>query len=207
MADFGELDEASLAALREYLADDLNSGIVQLYFRSLTFLEEGPSRKIPETVVAFEMLMSAYYASMDGWTHEDIKNGYPPESWRNDTIEVPRAFIGVLVDHWERYKDPNYKRTLDEAMFMSGDGTAKEKLELLSKTIQTSNLSFGIRLETQRNNQKSSWNDSYKRIAAHFQEKFPADERTGYSEQTLKLTTKKIRDRLLVTFRQLGILK
>lgn len=207
MADIGELDDEALAALNEFLSNDLNAGIFQLYHRSLTLLDEAPDRKIPQTVIAFEMLMSAYYASLEGWGHEDIKKGYPVEGWRNDTIEVPRDFIRVLVDHWEIYKNPKFKGKLDDAMYMSGDGTAKEKLELLNKTIQAANLSIGIRLEAQRKGQKTSWNNAYTEIAAYFQEKYPPDARTGYSEQTLKITTRKFRDRIIETFRHLGILK
>ena len=49
--------------------------------------------RFPDAAIALEMMAMTFGKFHEGLSHEDISAAYPPDSWREDTVEIPRAWL------------------------------------------------------------------------------------------------------------------
>jgi len=134
-------DMEVIRALNESLtADPKAAFIFALYWRARALLDESG---LPPAAIAFEVMQSALSALEGGLAHSDIADGYPVTAWRQDTVEIPRAWLRVLVQGWEKYKSGSTGSTFGEAFDFEGAGQGKQpvrtRLQNLNKSIRLSN--------------------------------------------------------------------
>ena len=58
-----------------------------------------------------------------------IKDGYPVQSWRDETVTIPKGLLRPLIEAWVRYKDAPSGKTLGEAFNLEGGGQGKQPLK------------------------------------------------------------------------------
>ncbi|MFT6675939.1 MAG: hypothetical protein ACJAVM_002136 [Sulfitobacter sp.] len=107
--------------------NQLRARISQLIER----IEEGSATK---DYVAFETFWSIFSAFEDGRTHEDIKDAYPLENWREDTVTIPRAIARRLAEGWGEYRSSDSSKTLGNAFNLEG-GQGKSPVNKTNRNI------------------------------------------------------------------------
>jgi hypothetical protein len=191
-------DPQIIRELSNYLKDDLNRFIFELHFRSLMLLEND---KLPKSLVSLEMLQSVLSSREAGRQHSEISEAYPIKSWRDDTVEVPRAWIRELVASWEKYKKSEAQTTLGEAFGLEGGGQgvlpAKHRLDAMNRDTRIANAVVLEYLSERASGETGSWERAYGNVAD--QERVSLD--------TVKRATKPIRDLILNKLAELHVLK
>jgi hypothetical protein len=160
-------DMEAIRAINEALRADPDAAFVfKLYWRAMTLVDDPD---FPNAAVAFEMMQSAFSAFEGGLAHKDIADGYPVAAWREDTVEIPRAWLRVLVEGWEKYKEASTGSTVGEALGIEGGGQGKlpirEKLSQLTKDIRLSNKALVEYRARQLEDGHASWNKAYGIVA------------------------------------------
>lgn len=192
------LDMATIHAVSEALRADPDAAFVfALYWRAMTLVDDPD---FPNAAVAFEMMQSAFSAFEGGLAHKDIADGYPVAAWREDTVEIPRAWLRVMVDGWAKYKSGNTGSTLGEAFGVEGGGQGKqpvrERLDQVNRGIRLSNKAEIEYRTVQADGGNATWERAYQAVAA--------DE--GVSDETVKRAHKKHKDAKLQRLECLGLL-
>lgn len=185
MKDQPSLDPQIIQELKNYHKNDLNSFIYQLHFRSRMLLEND---KLPSSLVALEMLESVFSSMEEGHQHYEIADAYPNQSWREDTVEVPRDWIRELVNGWKKYKQSEAQATFGEAFGLEGGGQgsqpARHWLEVMNRNSRISNAVLFEYLAERASGKTASWERAYENVAAE----------EGISLDTVKRASKTMRD-------------
>ncbi|MFG6559230.1 hypothetical protein [Sulfitobacter sp. 1A15299] len=84
--------------------------------------------------VAFEVLWSTFSAFEAGMTHEDLKEAYPIEAWREDTVTIPRELAQRLAEGWGAYRNPESDLSLGHAFNLEG-GKGKSPTRKVNRTL------------------------------------------------------------------------
>lgn len=176
-------DMEAVRAMREALSNDPKAEFVlQLYNRAGTLLGD---TDLAGAAIVFEMMQSASSAFEGGLTHEDIADGYPDIEWREDTVEIPRAWMRVLAEGWANYKSASTGSTLGEALGVEGGGQgkqpAREQLRRLNSGIRLSNRALVEYLNDRSEGGRGSWARAFVAVA----------EAEGTSEDTVERACKK----------------
>lgn len=101
--------------------------------------------EIPRAAISLDMMSSAFSAFEVGLEHQDISEGYPVRGWREDTVEVPRAWVRELVTGWRGYKDAPFGTTFGEALKLEGGGQGKSPVRRkFAKLKKSQNLSNAV---------------------------------------------------------------
>lgn len=192
------VDAEALRALREYLEDDLNRFVFQTHFRASALLDESG---LPRALIAMEMLQSAFSAFEAGRSHSELAEGYPVEAWRTDTVEVPRAWLRVLVEGWEKYKCSPPGTTLGEVLGLEGGGQGKEparnKLGDFNRRCRLSNATLVEYLSERSEGGRGSWENACATVA----------EAEGVHHDTVKRASQVMRKRTLSDLSNAGALR
>lgn len=171
--------------------------VFNLYWRAMTLLDDSD---LPKAAVAFEMMQSAFSAFEGGLAHKDIADAYPATEWREDTVEIPRDWLRVMVDGWAKYKSGNTGSTLGEAFSVEGGGQGRhpvrESLDQLNRNIRLSNKAEVEYRVAQAEGSNAAWERAFNAVAA--------DE--GVSEETVKRAHNRFRKAKLQRFDSLGLL-
>jgi hypothetical protein len=170
-------------AIAESLRDDpAASFIFALQWRARTLLEDSG---LPPTAITFEMIQSVLSAFAGGLAHSDIAEGYPVAAWREDTVEIPRAWLQELVVGWQKYKSGPVGSTFGESFGIDGRGQGKQpvraKLRQLNKELRLSNEAIVEYLAERAEGGQGSWERAYGKVAAS----------EGVSEDTVKRACEK----------------
>lgn len=163
MAKKPKLDLEAIRALRQFHRENPEEEFIyQLFWRASGLLERS---NLPNASIALEMIESAFNAMEGGLVHDDLRAAYPLVEWREDTVEVPRAWLRVLVEGWQKYKSDGDGRTLGEALGVEGSGQGKQpvrrQLIALNREIGISNqvlLEYAVALAKTGS---ASWEEAY----------------------------------------------
>lgn len=113
----------------------------ELNWRIRTLLDES---SLPKAAVLFEVMESVLSAFDSGLKHGDVSAGYPVKAWREETVEIPRAWLGLLIEGWSAYKEAPAGTTIGEVLKLEGGGQgkaqARKNLNRLNERIRLSNL-------------------------------------------------------------------
>ena len=199
MAEKAQPDLDLLNALAEHMQENPDDAFIFALFNRATILLE--SHDIPRTAIALEMLQSAFSAFEGGLTHQDLSAGYPLKAWREDTVEIPRAWLRVLVEGWASYKRAPSGTTFGEALELEGGGQGKkksrQKLSQLNAQIHISNKVLEEYLFARASGQSGSWARACQNVA----------EAEGVSIDTVKRASKNRKVTSLKSFKELKLLK
>ncbi|KGK78367.1 hypothetical protein PM03_14225 [Thalassobacter stenotrophicus] len=113
----------TIRALNANKHDDMEHFIVRLHFGALNLIE---NEKLAHTAISLEMLETVFSAFEAGFNHGDFASAYPVQAWREDTVEVPRAWVRELVSGWKKYKASEPQTTLGEALGIEGGGQGQQ---------------------------------------------------------------------------------
>jgi hypothetical protein len=177
-------DMETIRALNEALrADPVADFVFRLHWHARTLLDD---TELPKAAIALEMMQSTFSAFEGGFEHKDVADGYPIEAWQKDTVEIPRAWLRVLVEGWEKYKAASTGSTIGEALGIEGGGQGKqstrERLRKLKRSIQ---LMICVQIEyfaERVERGRGSWERAMIVVA----------ENEGVSEDTVKRACKKL---------------
>ncbi|MFV0492875.1 MAG: hypothetical protein ACK5M4_13760 [Pseudorhodobacter sp.] len=187
----------AIRSLRDYLDDPLNRFVFEVYFRSCSLLDT-PS--LPRSLIAMEMLQSALSAFDGELSHSDISDAYPVKAWREDTVEVPRAWVRVLVEGWKQYKRAPTGTSCGEAFGIEGGGQgkppAKHRLSKLKDDIHISNEVLITYLQERAGGGRGSWERACGKVA----------ERREISEETVHRASKILRKQTVDKMERIGVL-
>jgi len=171
--------------------------VAQLHWRARGLLEQD---RLPRTAITLEMLQSAFSAFENGMGHAEISDAYPVEAWREDTVEVPRAWLRVLVEGWEKYKSAPKGSNFGEAFGVEGGGQGQQpvraELNALNQELRLSGRAIAEYLAERAQGGVGSWERAYHTAA----------EAEGVSADTVKRATAKHRPSTLAKARYLGLL-
>ncbi len=170
-------------AIAESLRGDPAAKFVfELHWRARTLLEDSG---LPHTAITFEMIQSVLSAFEGGLAHSDIAEGYPVAAWREDNVEIPRAWLRELVVGWQKYKSGPVGSTFGEAFGIDGRGQGKQpvraKLRQLNNELRLSKLAHVEYRTEQAEGGQGSWERACSEVAAS----------EGVSEDTVKRACKK----------------
>ena len=193
--------KAHVDALRNRAAlSETERNLLRLKNYTLGLIEELEAGDLPKEAIAFETILSAFGASEGGLDHSAIKAAYPIQSWREETITLPKALIRVIVEAWVRYKSAPQGKTLGECMNLEGGGQgnhpAKERIEQLNKEARLSNEVLIEYLALKAMGGHVTWEKAYASVA----------ENTGVSEATAKRASDKRKARTLEAMARDGLL-
>ncbi len=192
-------DMETILAVNEALRADPNAEFIfALYWRARTLLDDP---NLPKAAVVFEMMQSVFSAFEGGLAHNDIADAYPVAAWQKDTVEIPRAWLGVWIEGWTKYKSGNTGSTLGEAFGVEGGGQGKqpvrERIGQINRDIRLSNKVEIEYRSAQADNCKATWEGAFQAVAD--------DE--GVSVDTVKRAHKKHKEAKLQRMEYLGLLK
>ena len=195
MAD--KIDRETLVALARYLEDPDNAFVMQAYVYLSSLVEEDD---LPRSAIAFEAMASAFSAFEAGKTHSDIRDAYPVRAWREDTVEVPRAWLRELVECWEKYKKAPESTDLGEAFGIDGSGQGRRpvraRLGRRKRDIRRVNLVVDHYLSAVLDEDRPSWNRAIEAVAEH----------EGVSADTVKRASGRLKERVFDRLRFLGVI-
>ena len=121
-------------------ADPLAKFVFTLHWRASTLLDD---TDLSKAAITLEMIQSAFSAFENDLKHKDIAAGYPVTAWREDTVEIPRAWLRAMVEGWEKYKSGYTGSNFGEAFGIEGGGKGKgktrQKLSQINQDIRLSN--------------------------------------------------------------------
>lgn len=181
-------------SVREYLTDELNGVIFDLSNRASLLLDE---RELPRAAIALDMLQSRLSTDL---AHSELREAYPLQAWREDTVEVPRAWLRVLVEGWETYKDAPDGTTFGEAMGLEGGGQGKfpvrTKFKQMRREVHLSNAAIIEYLTLKADGESASWERAYLAVA----------EAEGVSPDTVKRASEARRPAALARMDAIGLL-
>ena len=134
-------DMETIRDLNEALsADPLAKFVFTLHWRASTLLD---NNNLSKAAITLEMMQSAFSAFENDLKHKDIAAGYPVTAWREDTVEIPRAWLRAMVEGWEKYKSGYTGSDFGGAFGIEGGGKSKgktrQKLSQINKDIRRSN--------------------------------------------------------------------
>lgn len=191
-------DQEMLRELKSYLEDDLNKSIFQLYNRSHMLLGND---KLPKSLISLEMLESAFSFFEAGHGHAELTEAYPVEAWREDTVEVPRAWIRVLVEAWQKYKKNGFQTTLGEAFELEGGGQGKQPakhwLEMMNRATRMSAAVIVEYLNERSSGKSASWERACEIVA----------QKEDVSLDTVKRATNSMKEDILRKLSEYHVLK
>jgi hypothetical protein len=172
-------DAQVIRSAQKRIQDKPDEGFrIELFHRATTLLRQ---RDIPKAAIAFEMLHSTFAAFEGGLQHQDISAGYPNKAWREDTVEIPRAWVKELVNGWRKYKEASTGTTVGEAFGLEGGGQGKgptiRKLAKMNKDIKLSNLVLVEYLYERDQQGRGSWERAIEAVAEHQKISFDTVER------------------------------
>ena len=116
--------------------DDFEKYKEVLSARISQLLDRVEKGEVSKDYVAFEVLWSAFSAFERDMTHEDLKDAYPVEAWREDTVTLPRAIARRFADGWGSYRNTESNLSLGKVFELEG-GKGKSPTKKLSRTIDT----------------------------------------------------------------------
>lgn len=93
--------------------DELDRFLEQAYFRIRNNIAEMQKGKLNSQWVALEAIGVLFPLMENGADHDMLRNVYPVESWRKNTVEVPIELLGAIVSGWNKYADSS--KTLGQA--------------------------------------------------------------------------------------------
>lgn len=170
--------------------------VAELFWWSTGLLDQS---EIPHAAVAFEMLESTFSAFENGLTHRDIAAAYPVRAWREDTVEIPRAWIRELAARWTKYKSAPKGSSFGEAFEVEGGGQGKrpirEILERRSGTLKLSNMVIVEYLAERADGGIGSWQRACEQVAL----------KAGVSVDTVQRALANHRSRTLTNAKQAGL--
>ena len=172
-----------------------------LFLRTNALLQEVDDGKLNGEIVCFETLISAFSALDEGRSHEEIKTAYPKDNWQEETIEIPKALIQLLLEGWVRYKAAGPQQTLGECFGLEGGGQGREPLKaVLARINQSKRYSNGVMIEylaAQTDGKRISYETAIGIVA----------DREGVSHQTVKRASEKMRPDTIAIMQARGWLK
>jgi len=199
MSDKPTPDPEIISALAEFTRDNPEDAfIIQLYWRAKGLVERS---NLPHAAITFEMLESAFSAFEGGLGHDEISSGYPVKAWREDTVEIPRAWLRVMVEGWQKYKTSPTGNTFGEAFGVEGGGQGakpvRDQLAHYNQTVKLSNAALFEYLSERQAGGRGSWERAFGRVA---------NSGAGKSDGTIKRASEKHRINTLNTASYLGII-
>lgn len=193
-----EVDAEGVRALKEYLSDPTNSFVFELFFRTETLLTDN---SLSKSTIALEMLQSVFSAYENDVSHEELKDAYPVQAWREDTVQVPRAWLRVLVESWAKYKESPDGSSLGEAFHIEGGGQGqlpvRATLRNLKQETRLSKLAAVAYLMPDEHGSPKSWETALHEVAMD----------QGVSPSTVKRASEPRRKALFEKLRDIGALK
>jgi hypothetical protein len=198
MNDKPTTDPAAVHALAEFFRNNPDDDFIfQLYWRAWSLMQQS---ELPHAAVTFEMMESAFSGFEGGLGHDDISAGYPVKAWREDTVEIPRAWLRVLVEGWRKYKTAPAGSTFGEAFKLEGGkqgaSPARERLAHFNRGIRLSNAVMIEYLDERQNGGRGSWERAAGKAAEAIE---------NVSASTFERASKKHRHGTLSTASYLGI--
>lgn len=140
----------------------------ELNWRIRTLLDES---SLPKAAVFLEAMQSVLSAFECGLKHEEVSAGYPKKAWREETVEIPRAWLGLLVEGWSTYKEAPAGTTIGEVLELEGGGQgkaqARKKLNRLNERIRLSNFVVVEYLLEREETGTGSWERAIELVAEH----------------------------------------
>lgn len=196
--EFSETDRKALTELGDYLKDPINSFV----FTASNWWEAlWLSTEVNHATVVFEAILSIHDALEKDFPREAIKDAFPVEAWKTDTVEIPRAWLQPLAEGWAKYRRAPPGTTLGEALSIEGGGAgkrpARERLLQLGKERRVSNRVIFTMASLVAANGKSSWENAYSIVAVE----------EDISIVTVRRASRKHRQATLESLKALGILK
>lgn len=173
--------------------------VFELHWRARTLLEDSG---LPHTAITFEMIQSVLSAFEGGLVHDDVMHGYPvTTTWREDTVEIPREWLRVLVKGWEKYKSGPVGSSFGEAFGIDGSGQGNQpvraQLRQLKKDIRHSNEAIVEYLAERAEGGQGSWDRAHGKVAAS----------EGVKKDTVKRASEKRRKTALSRADHLNLIK
>lgn len=172
--------------------------IMRTYFFAKWLIE---GEDLPRTAIALEMMQAAFSAFEGGLKHADIAGAYPVPAWREDTVEMPRAWARELVSHWKAYKAGPEGQQFGEAFGIDGHSQGKRpvrsRLEARSKDARLCRLVAVEYLAASFDGTRPSWNAAMEKVALA----------EDISTDTVKRRVGPGRQRIIESLSYLGILE
>ena len=143
------LSEEGVKAIKDYINSPKRKLIEnKQYFDNLERLLV--DRKIPTTLVSFEVLKALHNGIENGFTNTEIL-GTLPKSMGNETVKVPVAVIRSLIFAWDKYK---YSEEQNFEKSFGLDGKDKSRKPLTKLEIQKTEKYYTQRIFELRMNKK-----------------------------------------------------
>lgn len=189
--------EAVHAIAKSQRDDPAAKFIFELHWRARTLIEDS---KLPRSAIIFEMLQSVNSAFEGGLAHNDVMHGYPVTAWREDTVEIPRAWLRVLAEGWEKYKSSPDGSTFGEAVGIDGRGQGNQpvraQIRQLNKGLRLANMALVEFLAERAEGRQGSWESAFGKVAAS----------EGVGEDSVKRASKKHLRATLSRFEYLNLI-
>lgn len=100
--------------------------LVSLEAWARMLLGELQERRLSQAAVSLDLLSSISSAHDGGLRHSDLRDAYPVKAWREDTVEVPRAWVNSLVEGWRKYRLAGPETNLGEVLGVEGGGQGQQ---------------------------------------------------------------------------------
>jgi hypothetical protein len=181
--------------------DDKQEFLRAFEARTRQLTDRAHNSTLPKSHVAFEVIAMALSGYEGDIKAQEIIEALPVQSWRDDTLILPRTLIATLVEGWQRYRKAPSGSTLGECFDLEGGGQglrpARHKSDKIDQDVHLANAVCLELALAEHSGTKLSQSKAYRMVAERQQEAGPE-----VNEQTIKRAYKKYGEQMMPTLRK-----
>ncbi|MTH57885.1 hypothetical protein [Paracoccus litorisediminis] len=125
---------AALDAMKSLSDDEKYQVALEAWCEIL--LHEVKAGKLSKTAASLDLMSSALSAFDGGKSHAFLRMCYPIKAWRDETVEIPKAWVRPLAEAWQAYKVAGPETTLGEVMGVEGGGQGKRPARFVMQSLK-----------------------------------------------------------------------
>lgn len=114
------------------MTSDKEEYLRKLSAKARQYADRVANSEISAQYASLDLLSTIFLAIEEGLDNSEITVCYPVASWREDTVEVPRALLRPIVESWMEYQSGSKK--LGEAFNVEGGGQGRRSVRNTEKT-------------------------------------------------------------------------